>query len=214
MESLLFFVHIVAGGSALAAGFLALYSQKGRLVHRRAGRVFAYAMLAMTGTGALAALTYRPNRGTVVAGLVTFYLVATGLLTVIRTVKQAPRLYDTLFGFGFFATVAGWGLGLYALGLPGRTLDHLPAGAILMFAVVGTLGVVGDARLLRAGDIQGGPRLRRHLWRMTYALWVATTSFFYGQARQLPDWFREAHLNHYLVLLVTVTLLYWLLKKG
>ena len=210
METLLMFVHILAGASSLAAGFLALYSRKGRDVHRRAGSVFAYAMLVMTSTGAFAAATYRTNRGTIVAGVVTFYLVATGLLTVIRKVQEAPRLYDTLFGLGFFASVAAWGLGLYALGLPGRTLDHLPAGAILMFAMVGTIGVVGDARLLRVGAIEGVARLRRHLWRMNYAMWVATTSFFFGQARQLPQWFRDANLNDYIVLLVTGTLLYWL----
>jgi uncharacterized membrane protein len=211
-ESSLLFVHIFAGGTALAAGFLALYSEKGRWVHRKFGRVFAFAMLAMTTTGAVMALTYRPNRGNVIAAAITFYLVATGLVTVIRKVQDAPRLYDTLFGLGFFATVAAWGFGLYAMGLPGRSLDHIPAPALFMFAAVGTLGIFGDARLLRAGAIEGVARLRRHLWRMNYAMWVATTSFFYGQARHLPQWFRDANLNDYLVLLVFGTLVYWLIR--
>jgi hypothetical protein len=212
MESSLLFVHVLAGGSALAAGFLALYSEKGRSVHRRFGRAFAYAMMLMTTSGALMALSFRPNRSNVIAASITFYLVATGLLTVIRTVRQAPRLYDTLFGLGFFATVAAWGFGIYALGLPGGVLDHVPAAAVFMFATVGTLGVVGDARLLRAGTIEGAARLRRHLWRMNYAMWIATTSFFYGQARQLPQWFRDANLNDYIVLLVAGTLVYWLIR--
>jgi hypothetical protein len=210
METSLLFLHVLAGASALAAGFLALYSQKGRSVHRRSGRIFAYAMMLMTTTGALVALAFRPNRSNVIAASITFYLVATGLLTVIRTVRQAPRLYDTLFGLGFFASVAAWGFGIYALGLPGGVLDHVPAPAVFMFAIVGTLGVIGDARLLREGAIEGVARLRRHLWRMNYAMWIATSSFFYGQARHLPQWFREANLNHYLVLLVAGTLVYWL----
>ena len=212
MEASVLVVHILAGLSALAAGFLALYSQKGRAVHRRSGRFFAIAMMAMTTTGALMALSFRPNRGNVIAATITFYLVATGLLTVIRKVQDAPRLYDALFGLGFFGSVAAWGFGLYALGLPGRTLDHIPAFAIFMFAIVGTLGVIGDGRLLRAGGIEGVARLRRHLWRMNYALWVATTSFFFGQARHLPQWMRDSNLNDYLVLLVTLTLVYWLVK--
>jgi uncharacterized membrane protein len=212
MESAVLFLHILAGGTALAAGFLALYSEKGRTVHRRFGRLFAYAMMLMTTSGAFMALTFRPNRSNIIAASITFYLVATGLLTVIRTVRQAPRLYDTLFGLGFFASVAAWGFGIYALGLPGGVLDHVPAPAVFMFAAVGTLGVIGDARLLRAGTIEGVPRLRRHLWRMNYAMWIATTSFFYGQARHLPQWFRAANLNDYLVLLVAGTLVYWLIR--
>ena len=212
MAGALIFVHVFAGATALAAGFLALYSQKGRTVHRRSGRLFANAMLVLTGTGTVISLGLHPNRATAITGLVTFYLVATGLLTVIRKVQDAPRLYDTLYGLGFLSTMAAWGFGLFALGLPGRTLDHIPAPMLFMFAAVGTLGVIGDARLLHAGNIDGQARLRRHSWRMNFAMWVATTSFFFGQARQLPQWFRDANLNDYLVLLVTATLVYWLVK--
>jgi uncharacterized membrane protein len=216
MASALVFLHVLAGAAALAAGFLALYSEKGRTVHRRAGRVFANAMLVLTGTGTLISLALHPNRATAITGLVTFYLVASGLLTVIRKAQDAPRLYDSLYGLGFLSTVAAWGFGLFALGLPGRTLDHIPAPMLFLFAAIGTLAVIGDARLLRAGGIEGLARLRRHSWRMNFAMWVATSSFFLGQARQLPQWFRDANLNGYLVLLVTATLVYWLfrLRKG
>jgi hypothetical protein len=212
MESVLLFAHIFAGGTALAAGFLALYSEKGRTTHRRFGRIFSYAMLAMTFFAAIVALSYRPNRVNVVVACITFYLVATGLLTVIRTVKQAPRLYDGFAGFGLFASAGAWGLGLYGMSLPNRVLDHVPAGMIFMFATIGTIGFIGDLRLLRAGAIEGPARLRRHLWRMTYAFWIAVLSFFFGQARQLPEWFRAADLNDAIVLLVLGTLAYWLVK--
>jgi hypothetical protein len=210
MEYPLLFLHILAGGSALAAGFLTLYSEKGKAVHRRFGRAFGYAMLVMTLSAATLALTYRPNRVNVVVACITFYLVATGLLTVLRSLKQAPRLYDALAGFGFFASVGAWGLGFYGMSLPSRVLDHVPAGMIFMFATMGTLGVAGDMRLLRIGAIEGSARLRRHLWRTTLAFWIAVLSFFFGQARQLPTWFRAAGLNDALVLFVLGTLVYWL----
>ena len=212
MSYALLFLHVFAGATALAAGFLALYSQKGRTVHRRAGRTFAYAMLVLTGTGTVISLVLHPNRATAITGTITFYLVATGLLTVIRKVQDAPRLYDSFHGLGFLSAVAAWGFGLFALGLPGRTLDHIPAVVLFMFAAVCTLAVIGDSRLLRAGGIEGVARLRRHSWRMNFAMWVATSSFFYGQARHLPQWFREASLHHYLVLLVALTLVYWLIR--
>ena len=84
MEASLLFVHIFAAGLGLAAGFLTLYSEKGKWLHRRVGRVFAYAMMTMTVSAAILALSARPNRVNVVAALVTFYLVCTGLLAVIR----------------------------------------------------------------------------------------------------------------------------------
>ena len=67
MEASLLFVHIFAAASALAAGFLALYAEKGKWIHRRFGLVFAYAMMIMTVTAAIMALGYRPNRVNVVA---------------------------------------------------------------------------------------------------------------------------------------------------
>jgi uncharacterized membrane protein len=212
MEASLLFFHIFAGGSALAAGFLALYAEKGQWIHRRFGRVFAYAMMAMTVSAAIMALTYRPNRVNVVAASVTFYLVCTGLLAVIRSVPESRRLHIGLLVLGTLASLRAWALGFMAMRLPGHVLDQIPAVGIFMFATIGALGVLGDVRLLRAGAIAGTARLRRHLWRMNYAMWIATTSFFYGQARHLPVWMRSSNLNDYIVLAVIATLSYWLWK--
>jgi uncharacterized membrane protein len=212
MEGALLFVHIFAGGTALAAGFLALYAEKGKWVHRRFGRAFAYAMMAMTVSAAIMALTFRPNRCNVVAASVTFYLVATGLLTVIRGVQDSRRLHLGLLALGVLASARAWWLAWLAMGQPGHVLDQIPVFGILLFAVFGTLGVIGDLRVLRRGAIEGTARLRRHLWRMTYAMWIATTSFFFGQARHLPDWIRSSNLNDYIVLAVLLTLVYWLVK--
>jgi len=212
MEASLLFVHIFTAGTALAAGFLALYAEKGKWIHRRFGRVFAYAMMIMTVSAAIMALGYRPNRVNVVAATITFYLVVTGLLTVIRHVQDSRRLHIVLLVLGGLATLRAWTLGLMAMAQPVHVLDQIPAVGIFMFAIVGTLGLIGDWRLLRAGAIEGVARLRRHLWRMTYAMWIATSSFFFGQARHLPEWFRRADLNDYIVLAVFATLVYWLVK--
>ena len=208
METSLLYMHILAGSVALAAGFLALYAEKGRWLHRRFGRIFAYAMLAMTVSACALALTYRPNRVNAVAATVTFYLVITGLLTVIGRGQNLRGAQRALFAIGLAGSAIGWKLGAMAMGQPNHAIDHIPAFAIFMFAVVGTFGVIGDVRLMRAGALHGVPRLRRHLWRMTYAMWVATSSFFLGQARHLPEWFRATHLNAVLVLFVFGTLLY------
>ena len=210
MEASLLFVHIFTAGSALAAGFLALYAEKGKWIHRRFGRAFAYAMMVMTVTATTMALTFRPNRVNVIAASVTFYLVCTGLLVVIRRVQDSRRLHLALLVLGLLATVRAWALGFMAMGLPEHVLDQIPAMGIFMFATVGTLGVLGDLRLLRAGAIEGTARLRRHLWRMTYAMWIATTSFFFGQAKFIPKPIRIKPLLAALGVAPLVVLIYWM----
>jgi uncharacterized membrane protein len=205
-------LHIVAASIALVAGFLALYASKGGWLHRRAGRVFSYAMFAMTAAAVLMSIFEKPNRINAMVGALTFYFVATGLLTVIRRVQDARRSYAVLAALGTLIATAGWSFGLAATGRAGGMFDQYPAGIIFMFAAFGTLGVIGDWRVLHAGAIDGARRLHRHLWRMGYAMWIATSSFFLGQAKFLPAWFKDAHLNTAIVLLVAATVLFWLLR--
>ena len=49
-------VHVVAGATAIVAGFVALYARKGARVHRGSGTVFVYAMLTMSLSGAAIAV--------------------------------------------------------------------------------------------------------------------------------------------------------------
>jgi uncharacterized membrane protein len=76
-------LHILAATVALLAGYLALWATKGPPLHRRSGMVFAVAMFLMSLSGAWIA-SVRHHSNSVVAGLFTFYFVATALLTVRR----------------------------------------------------------------------------------------------------------------------------------
>src|SRR5687767_14642553 len=78
-------IHIAGGLVALAAGPAALIAAKGSRVHRRAGLVFATAMLVMTGEALVAALAAGQTVNPLVAAF-TFYLVATGWAAVKRPV--------------------------------------------------------------------------------------------------------------------------------
>jgi hypothetical protein len=51
-------LHILGGSLALVAGFAALFAPKGGPLHRRAGLLFVYAMLAL-GVGARASFPSR-----------------------------------------------------------------------------------------------------------------------------------------------------------
>ena len=64
-------IHVVGGVIAIATGFVALYVVKGGSLHRSSGTIFVYAMLVMSLTGAVAALSHPGTAMNVPAGLVT-----------------------------------------------------------------------------------------------------------------------------------------------
>ena len=187
-------VHIVMGLLALLAGFVALFSRKGGYIHRRSGMLFVCAMIAMLGTGAVLSffVVDKPENG--IGALFTIYLVVTSLLTVSRRVEEVR---------GITLALACLAIGL---GLAGVLL-----GALFLAPVMIGCGAA-DMRLLKKGAIAGGQRLARHLWRMTFALWIATASFFLGQAKVLPEPMQNFWLLSLPVLGVLAMLVYWLLR--
>jgi uncharacterized membrane protein len=204
-------IHVAAGGLGLVAGAVALYAAKGAKLHRQSGMAFVYSMLAMAILGAgMAAL--RQKEGTVIAGVLTTYLVTTGLLTV-RAQSGASRSLER------GAMVLALSLGLTSIALGAEAVasgagqrDGIPAGMFLLFGTVSLIGGVGDLRMLRTGALQGARRLSRHLWRMCFALWIATASFFLGQADEFPEAIRIPALLATPVLAVLVVMFYWLWK--
>ena len=187
-------VHIVMGLLALLAGFVALFSRKGGYIHRRSGMLFVCAMIAMLGTGAVLSffVVDKPENG--IGALFTIYLVVTSLLTVSRRVEEVR---------GITLALACLAIGL---GLAGVLL-----GALFLAPVMIGCGAA-DMRLLKKRSIAGGQRLARHLWRMTFALWIATASFFLGQAKVLPEPMQNFWLLSLPVLGVLAMLVYWLLR--
>ena len=82
-------IHIVGGLIGLTSGAVALSVPKGSRLHRKSGIIFVYAMVVLSTSGAvMAALT--PERISVIAGMLTFYLVITALLTV----RRPPQEFD------------------------------------------------------------------------------------------------------------------------
>ena len=204
-------LHIIAGLAGLVSGAVALFALKGGRLHRKSGMVFVYTMLFMSASGAAMAVR-NVQRISVVAGILTFYLVITALLTVRRPL-QGSRWTDAAAAAVALATAAaGTALGFMALASPTGRIDGLPAAPAFMFAVVGFLAAIGDLRLVRAGGIQGPRRLARHLWRMCFALYIATASFFLGQPQVFPEAVRRSGALGLPVLLVVLLMVYWLVR--
>jgi uncharacterized membrane protein len=206
---ILLVAHIVAGLFGLLFGYVALFSAKGQATHRRSGMLFVYVMLPMAFTGMVISAVGGVARPiNIPAAMVTFYLVLTALLTV-RRFDARPRWVDVSAMVAAFSIgVASVPLGMMVIAQGGRQAGM--AYPLFMFGAIAFMSALGDRRMIRAGGLTGAPRLRRHLWRMCVALFVAAGSFFLGQADEFPEALRVTPLLALPVLTVLATMFYWL----
>jgi uncharacterized membrane protein len=213
MEILGLGVHIIAAVLALVFGFVALYAAKGARLHRKSGMLFVYTMMTMALLGAMMAIVWNKSPASnAPVGLLTAYLVITGLTTV-RPPSAGSRRLD----LGLLLVALAVGLALFTFGIrasasPAGKLHGLPPLPFFIFGSVALLASVGDLRMIRSGGVQairGAPRLARHLWRMCFALLIAAVSFI-GQPKIIPKPLRIVPLLVIPPLAVLATLLYWL----
>jgi uncharacterized membrane protein len=202
-------LHIVAGLVGLVTGYIALYSAKGGPLHRKAGMLFVCAMLPMAMTGMLvAAVEGVAPAINIPAAAVTFYMVVTALTTVRPPARGSKRLDFAGMLFGFAVGFCCFVFAVSLIGRGGRQAGM--AFPLFIFGIVALSGGAGDRRMINAGGIHGAARLRRHLWRMCFALFVAAGSFFLGQADEFPEPLRITPLLAFPVLAVLATMVYWL----
>jgi hypothetical protein len=202
-------VHILAGAVGLITGFLALYATKGGRLHRKSGIIFVYAMIVMALLGAVIS-ALKGGQGVGIGAVLTVYFVVTALHTV-RPIPGWSRRADVslmLVALAIGLTSLTWGF--ETLASPTHRREGLPAFPFLMTGVIGVLAAVGDIRVLRSGALRGAPRIARHLWRMCWALWVASGSFFIGQAKVIPKPIRIWPVLGLLAALPLIALVYWM----
>ncbi len=204
-------LHIFAGAIALIAGAVALSVTKGGYIHRNSGLVFVASMLFMSASGAAIA-AFVPVRISVVAGMLTFYLVLTSLLTVRRVGSSNRPIEIAGMGLGFATGVLGIVFGAMALQTQSGALDRYPAAIYFVFGCVALMGTMLDGRMWLANGIDGKHRIARHLWRMCFGMYMATSAFFLGQAKLFPEIFRNGWLLAVPVLMVVLAMLYWLTR--
>lgn len=205
-----YLVHIVGGALGLLTGYVALYAAKGGTLHRKSGMLFVYTMLTMAAFGLTIAIT----RGiapaiNIPAASLTASLIITSLTTV-RPLRAGSRWLDLgamLLSLGVGGIMLTWGFEAVASG--GRR-NGMPAFPFFMFGVVGMLAAIGDLRVMRSGALKGAPRLARHLWRMCFALFIAALSASVQFGKMIPKPYRVPGLLAVPVVLVLVTMFYWM----
>ncbi len=207
---IILFVHICSGFIGLMSGFAAMVLRKGSRRHSITGDVFTVSMLCLAGAGAY--LGYAKNEvSNIFGGMFTFYLVATGWMIGHRSTRETGS-----FDHAALLLIFVVGASLVILGF--RTVLHLPvprgsdATLYFVFGTASLLAMMGDLRMLARGGLTGPPRLRRHIWRMCVALFIAANSLFIARANRFPLFLQRTHLLFAPGLLTLAVMLYWLVQ--
>jgi hypothetical protein len=204
--------HICGAMVGLVFGYAALFLRKGARAHRWTGNVFFVSMLVMSLSGAYMAAFVKPNMGNVFGGVLAFYLVGTGWLTVIRKEREMGLvelgLLLVVLAEGAGGLLLGWEAANSSTGLR----DGYPAGMYFVFGVLSLLFAASDVRMFVSGGVSGAARIARHLWRMSFALLIAAASFFLGKQQHFPEAIRHSQLLNAPIYLVGATMVFWLVR--
>jgi uncharacterized membrane protein len=198
--------HILAGLAAVLAGYAAVAAPKGGRLHRLSGSVFFVAMLVLGVTAAILEPFRTPEPGSPVGGILVCYFVATSW-------SAARRRGGTTGKFEIVACAVA--LGGAALGLlDGLTGAQTPAGRGPVFAFAAICLVAGllDLNVILRQAMTARQRIARHLWRMCFAFFIATGSFFLGQQDIMPEAVRGSPVLWVLALAPIGFMLFWLVR--
>ena len=205
-------LHICGAIIGLLSGTAALIFRKGSRPHRAAGNVFFVSMLIMSASGAFIAAFLKPNMGNVFGGVVTFYLVATGWLTVLRNEGETGfveiGLLLVALAAGGGGILYGWEAAHSATGLK----EGYPPAPYLVFGALSLWSAAFDIRMLVRGGVSGAPRIARHLWRMCVAFLIAAFSFFLGKQQHFPVAIRGSQVLNVPMILILVVMIYWMIR--
>ncbi|HEY3917169.1 MAG TPA: hypothetical protein VGL83_05225 [Stellaceae bacterium] len=105
-------IHIAAGTLGLASGTVALLARKGERIHRRAGTLFFYAMVANT-LASFVLATLHPSAFLFAIGVFSLYLVFAGWRAV---VARGPKVQPVDWAAAWIMIAAG----LFMIGRAGN----------------------------------------------------------------------------------------------
>ncbi|MFN2259806.1 MAG: DUF2306 domain-containing protein [Parasphingopyxis sp.] len=180
--NILMAIHIAGGLLAIPAGAMAVAARKGGRWHGWAGTVFFGSMLVLSVTAAILEPFRTPDPGSPLVGVFVCYFVLTAWI--------AARSRDGRTGrFEIAACAVALGIGALTAwgGFAGAAETPAGAGPIFVLAGLSLLAGLGDLRAALLKRLTPVQRISRHLWRMCFAFFIATGSFFLGQQDVLPE---------------------------
>jgi uncharacterized membrane protein len=185
-------MHIGGGVLALATGVVALTVRKGSRMHVSAGSWFCAAMFVLGVTASILEPLKSPPESPI-GGIMVCYFVATAWMAARRR-SGVPGRFEKIacaIVLAIAAAIIGHGF----------ELAQAPPGQFS--------GPPGPGGLFKLSATQ---RLTRHLWRMCFAFFIATGSFFLGQQDVLPQAVRGSPILWVLAFAPFALMLFWLVR--
>jgi len=205
------FVHICSGIAGLFSGAAAAIFRKGSRRHALAGNIFVLSMMSLSATGVYLALL-KSQPGNVLGGSLTFYLVSTAWITAHRQTSEIDTFDWLAMLTVFLVASAALTYGIQAELSPDGVAHGYPAGPYFFLGSVASLAFIGDVRLLVRRSIDGTQRLARHLWRMCFALFVASMAVFIARQHLFPAILRTTGVLYMLSFAPLLLMIFWLIR--
>ncbi len=200
-------IHIAGGLLALPAGAVAVTARKGGRLHGRAGTLFFAAMLVLGITAAILEPFRQPTPGSPIGGIIVCYFVATSWVAARRRDGRTGR-FEILACAAALVTAS---LMIWGAVMEGATT---PAGPGVVYAVASIclLGGLLDLNAILRAKLSHAQRIARHLWRMCFAFFIATGSFFLGQQDVLPRAVQGSPVLFVLAFAPFAVMAFWLVR--
>ncbi len=197
--------HVASGIVAILAGTIAVAARKGGSLHAAAGTWFFGSMLVLGVTASILE-PFRSPPGSPIGGIMVCYFVATSWVAARRRDGTTGKFEIIACAAALImAALMAWG------GFTGATT---PAGAGPVFILAGVclLAGLGDLNAILRAKLTPAQRISRHLWRMCFAFFIATGSFFLGQQQVLPEAIRGSPILFVLAFAPFAVMLFWLVR--
>jgi len=204
IHSAITWLHIAGGLIALVSGTAAIAVRKGGALQGAGGTWFCAAMLLLGVTAAILE-PLRPVPGSPVGGIMVCYFVLTAWTTARRREGRPGWIEKTACAAALgTAALMAWG------GFTGATTPAGP-GPVFALAFVCLLAGLGDLKAILR-KLSPAQRVSRHLWRMCFAFFIATGSFFLGQQDVLPRAVRGSPILFVLAFAPFAVMAFWLVR--
>jgi len=205
-------IHVAGGVIALVAGAVAFAARKGGRVHVAAGIAFAASMLVLGVTASIIGPLASPPLSPV-GGVMVCYFIATAWMAAHRRSGAPGRLEKIACAIVLVVSAAIIAQGLkVALAAPGQFSGPPGPGALFALGGICLLAGLSDLKFIIRGRLSATQRISRHLWRMSFAFFVATGSFFLGQQDVLPQAVRGSPILFALAFAPFALMIFWLAR--
>ncbi len=202
-------IHITGGVIALLCGAVAIAVRKGGALHGSAGSWFFASMLVLGVTASILG-PFKTPPDSPVGGIMVCYFVATAWMTARRRDGRPGKFEKVACAIILAIAVAIIFAGFEAA--RAQTAEVPGPGAL--FAVGGFCLLAGllDLNFILRGRLSPKQRISRHVWRVCFAFFIATGSFFLGQQDVLPKSVQGSPILFVLAFAPFAAMAFWLVR--